>query len=73
MQSAITALQIPGLSAIRPVEIFRGGSVPAGRYSLLLRVSLQSQEATLTDADLQAASTRIMDCLEKILGAHIRR
>ena len=73
VQAAIADLQIPSFVALRPVEIIRGGNVPAGRYSLLLRVSLQSQEATLTEAELQVASARIMDYLEKILGAQIRR
>src|SRR5260370_33469126 len=37
MQKAVSAAQVPDLRDFRPVEIFRGGSVEAGEYSVLLR------------------------------------
>ena len=42
IHSAVLGLSIAELQGFKPVEIFRGGSVPAGKYSLLLRVQFQS-------------------------------
>ncbi len=75
VREAVESLAIPELVAVEPVEIFRGGPgtpVAPGKYSLLLRVTLQSQQATLAEAELAAYSGRIMECLEKKLGARIR-
>ena len=61
------------LTAVTPVEVLRDGPpTTPERYSLLLRLTLQSQEATLTEADLAGWSARIIECLEKQLGAQIR-
>lgn len=68
----IRALKIPGLSNIEAVDLFRGGQIPAGQYSLLVRVTLQSFDATLTEAQLTDYSTRIAAALTKGLGASLR-
>ena len=57
---------------IEAVDLFRGKNVPAGQYSLLVRVTLQSRETTLTEAQLSDFSTRIIATLEKQLSAHLR-
>jgi phenylalanyl-tRNA synthetase beta chain len=72
VRGVIQALQIPELAALRPVEIFRGPSIGANRYSLLVRLTLQSSEATLTEADLSERSSQIIAALERELGATIR-
>jgi len=46
--------------------------VPAGKYSLLVRVTFQSGEATLTDAQSADFSAKIVAALEKNLGAQLR-
>jgi phenylalanyl-tRNA synthetase beta subunit len=46
--------------------------VPAGKYSLLVRVLFQSREATLTDAQVTDFSARIVAALEQQLGAQLR-
>ena len=71
VRDAISGLGLPELTAIEPVEIFRGAAVGEGKYSLLLRVTLQSQEATFSEADLAGYSSRIIECLRG-LGAQIR-
>jgi phenylalanyl-tRNA synthetase beta chain len=68
----IDRLKIPELVSLRPLEIFRGGTIRTGHYSLLLRVTLQSSESTLTEAELNEWSARIMQALEQSLGATIR-
>jgi phenylalanyl-tRNA synthetase beta chain len=69
---AIESLRIPEITSIEAVDLFRGKNVPAGKYSLLVRVTFQSKEATFTDAQINAFSSRIILALEKDLGASLR-
>jgi len=68
----IRALKIPELQKVEAVDLFRGKNVPAGKFSLLVRVTFQSTQATLTDAQLTDFSTRIVGVLEKSLSATLR-
>jgi phenylalanyl-tRNA synthetase beta chain len=63
MGRAVAELDIREIVEFKPVEIFRGGSIEPGHYSILLRAKLQSPEETLRD-DVQ-----IVDWCEKIIGA----
>jgi len=72
VQEAIRALQIPEVAHVEAVDLFRGKNVPAGKYSLLVRVTFQSAQATFTDAQLTDFSARIVAALEKSLGASLR-
>jgi phenylalanyl-tRNA synthetase beta chain len=72
VESAIRALQIPELQSVEAVDLFRGGQIPAGKFSLMIRVTFQSAEATLTDAQIADFSSRIVATLEKGLGATLR-
>src|SRR5712671_5425824 len=69
---AIRSLKISDISSIEAADLFRGKNVPAGKYSLLVRVTFQSREATLTDAQISDFSGRIVAALEKQLGAQRR-
>jgi phenylalanyl-tRNA synthetase beta chain len=69
---AIEALRIPEISSIEAVDLFRGKNVPAGKYSLLVRVTFQSREATFAEAQINDFSARIVAALEKNLGASLR-
>src|SRR6185369_2952564 len=69
---AIRSLSIPELASFEPTDLFRGKNVPAGKYSLLVRVTFQSREGTLTDAQTADFSARIVETLEKKLGAQRR-
>jgi phenylalanyl-tRNA synthetase beta chain len=70
--AAIRALNISEIISIEAADLFRGKNVPAGKYSLLVRVTFQSNEATLTDAQTADFSTKIVAALEKSLGAQLR-
>jgi phenylalanyl-tRNA synthetase beta chain len=72
VREVIAALRIAEAERIEAVDLFRGGSVPAGKHSLLVRVTLQSYEATLTDAQVIEISARIVSALETKLGAVLR-
>jgi len=69
---AIQTLNIEEIISIEATDLFRGKNVPAGKYSLLVRVTLQSREATLTDAQIGDFSGRIVAALEKNIGAQLR-
>jgi phenylalanyl-tRNA synthetase beta chain len=68
----IRALAIPEIQRIEAVDLFRGGQVPAGKYSLMIRVTFQSTQATLSDAQLSDFSACIVDALAEHLGAALR-
>jgi phenylalanyl-tRNA synthetase beta chain len=68
MQKAAANLDIKELRDFRPVEIFRGGSVGAEKYSILLRARLQSEQGTLRDEQIAAWSARIVAALRGLGG-----
>jgi phenylalanyl-tRNA synthetase beta chain len=72
VRQIIQSLAIPEIASIEAADLFRGKNVPAGKFSLLVRVIFQSREATLTDAQISDFSTRILSTLEKSLGATLR-
>jgi len=66
IEQAIAGLELPELVGVRPVDLFRGGSMPSGHYSLLLRVTLQSQTHTLASDEVNAVGKRILAALEPL-------
>jgi phenylalanyl-tRNA synthetase beta chain len=72
VRKTIQSLGIGEIHSIEATDLFRGKNVPAGKYSLLVRVTFQSREATLTDAQISDFSGRIVAALEKQLGAQRR-
>lgn len=72
VEETIRSLAIPELQSVQPADLFRGGQVPAGKFSLMIRVTFQSAGATLTDAQLAGFTSRIVGALEQNLGAALR-
>jgi phenylalanyl-tRNA synthetase beta chain len=70
--ATIRSLQIAELESIEAADLFRGGQVPAGKLSLMIRVKFQSADATFTDAQLSDFSARIVAALQQKLGAALR-
>src|SRR5271155_2111473 len=68
----IRSLQIAEVEYIEAADLFRGGQVPSGKFSLMIRVKFQSAEATFTDAQLNDFSARIVAALQEKLGATLR-
>jgi len=68
IHSAVSALSIKELRLFWPVEIFRGGAVPAGEYSVLLRAEFQSVERTLRDDDVARWAQQIIEVLQALGG-----
>ena len=84
VRDTIRSLNIGEIASIAALDRFLGKTkiaggwtvtdvhIPAGKYSLLVRVTFQSREATLTDAQITDFSARIVTALEKHLGAQLR-
>jgi phenylalanyl-tRNA synthetase beta chain len=72
VEKAIRSLAIPEVERIQPADLFRGGQVGAGKFSLMVRVTFQSAQTTLTDAQIADYSARIVATLEKTLSASLR-
>jgi len=72
VSGAIRGLKVAEIASIEATDLFRGKNVPAGKYSLLVRVTFQSREATLTETQISDVSARIIATLEKNLGAQLR-
>ena len=69
---AISSLNIPEIVSVEAADLFRGKNIPAGKYSLLVKIALQPRSATLTDEQIGDISARIVSTLEKELGAQLR-
>ena len=68
IEQAVNKLKLSELRSFGPVEIFRGGNVPAGKYSILLRAVLQSNERTLREDEVAQWSAQIIKALEGLGG-----
>jgi phenylalanyl-tRNA synthetase beta chain len=68
IQKTVAGLRLNELRTFVPVEIFRGGSIPAGKYSLLLRATFQSGERTLREDEVARWSGAIVESLQGLGG-----
>ncbi len=68
MRQVVMKLRLPELREFEPVEIFRGGSIEAGKYSILLRAKMQSDEGTLRDDQIAAWAGQIVKALQGLGG-----
>jgi len=68
IHEAVTALRLSELRSFAPVEIFRGASVGAGKYSILLRAVFQSLERTLREDEVAHWSAQIIRALTALGG-----
>lgn len=60
------------ISQVRVFDVFEGGSVPDGMKSVALEVTLQPQQQTLTDAEIEAVAEKITAAVEKASGGKLR-
>ena len=65
---AVSSAGITELRELHPVEIFRGGSISAGKYSVLLRVRFQAKDRTLREDELGEWSGKIVAALTRLGG-----
>jgi phenylalanyl-tRNA synthetase beta chain len=69
MRKTVEGAGIGELQEFFPVEIFRGGSIGVGKYSVLLRVRFQSNERTLREDEIAQWSGQIVAALTALGGA----
>jgi len=72
ISESIRSLNILEIASIEAVDLFRGKNVPAGKYSLLVRVTFQSREATLTEGQINHFVGKIISILEHRHSAQLR-
>ncbi|MDZ4692449.1 phenylalanine--tRNA ligase subunit beta [Terricaulis sp.] len=53
-------------------DVYRGERMSAGKKSLAIEVTLQPREKTLTDADIEAATAKIVSAVMKATGGTLR-
>jgi phenylalanyl-tRNA synthetase beta chain len=68
LEQAVKKLGLSELRTFAPAEIFRGGNIPAGRYSILLRAVFQSNERTLREEEVAQWSGKIINALQALGG-----
>lgn len=68
IRQTLGAPAIPNLDWTQPLEVFRGGKLPAGHYSLLIRARFQSPDRTLRDDEVQSAAAEITARLRSLGG-----
>jgi phenylalanyl-tRNA synthetase beta chain len=71
LEEAIRGLALEEIQSLWPADVFRGGSIAAGHYSLLLRITYQSSSRTLTSEEIAEAGQRVLAALAS-LGVQLR-
>lgn len=71
IKQAVTALNLPFLSAITAVDAYEDEKL-GERMSLTLRLRLQPQEKTLTDGEIAAVVEKVLETLQNRFGAVLR-
>jgi phenylalanyl-tRNA synthetase beta subunit len=72
LRDAILSLGIAEIASVEAVDLYRGKQMPPGKFSLLVRVTFQSGQATLTESQVSDFSTKILAALEAQLDATLR-
>ena len=54
------------------VDEYRGKQIPAGKKSVTIRLTIGSEEKTLTSQEIENAANQVMKKLEKKMGAQLR-
>jgi phenylalanyl-tRNA synthetase beta chain len=60
------------ISDVRVFDVFQGGNLGADEKSVALEVTLQPQDATLTDVEIDAVADKITASVEKASGGKLR-
>ena len=60
------------IKSVNIFDVFQGGSLPEDKKSIAINVSLQAENKTLSDNDLNQISEKIIKEVEKKTGGNIR-
>jgi len=72
VQALITQTGRPLLTDVRLFDLFRGEQIGQGKKSLAYSLTFQAEDRTLTDKDAAKQQQKIMQRLERELGAKLR-
>ncbi len=72
LESAVRGLGVANLVDVSLYDIFTGGQLPEGHHSVTLRATFRDDERTLTDEEVGASHTKIVDELARRFGATLR-
>ncbi|MEJ0060288.1 MAG: phenylalanine--tRNA ligase subunit beta [Terricaulis sp.] len=62
----------PLIADVALFDVYRGERMAAGKKSLAIEVTLQPREKTLTDAEIEAVSAKIIAAVSKVTGGALR-
>ena len=60
------------LTSLEVFDVFEGKNLASGKKSMAFSLELTSPEKTLTDAEIDAEIRRIVEAVERTLGATLR-
>jgi len=60
------------ITEVKVFDVFEGGHLPAGKKSIAISTTLQPRERTLTDAEIEAVSAKIIAAVTKATGGELR-
>jgi phenylalanyl-tRNA synthetase beta chain len=60
------------VTGVRLFDVYEGKGLPEGKKSLAIEVTLQPQDATLTDAALEGLSKKLVEQVQKATGGTLR-
>ncbi len=72
VEDVITASAGKLLRSIRLFDIYRGTGIPEGKKSMAFSLELRSDDRTLTDADSEAVTSKVLTALAEKIGATLR-
>ncbi len=61
------------IAGVTVFDLYKGDRIAPDMMSIAIEVTLQPKDKTLTDADIEAVSQRIIAAVEKATGASLRR
>ena len=69
---AVKQAKAANLETVELFDVFRGKNVPEGQKSMAYAFTYRAADKTLTDADVNAAHTKVVDALKGQLKAELR-
>ncbi len=73
VQEAIWALQQPFIDEVNLFDVYRGAPIPEGKKGISYRIRYQSNDRTLTDAEVNDHHEKVISRLREVFQAELRR
>ena len=73
IEAVVQQLKIPRLTDMRLFDVFESDKLGAGKKSMAISFTFTDEEKTLTDKEADSMVTKLIQALEKEVGAEIRK